>query len=81
MHPQGLAASARELVADTASRVRGAVEETAAAGREAVERELSTKVAGDEGDKAPDAEPKMPSAPDVTDPVTLDNKIKPLPLP
>jgi ElaB/YqjD/DUF883 family membrane-anchored ribosome-binding protein len=62
MHPQGLAASARELVADTAGKVRGAVEETAAAGREAVERELSTKMADDEGDNAPDAKFELPSA-------------------
>ena len=81
MHPQGLAASARERVADTASRIRDAVEETAAAGREALERELSTKAASNDGDNAPDTEAKMPSAPDVADPITLDNKIKPLPLP
>ena len=31
--------------------------------------------------RSSEAEPKMPSAPDVTDPVTLDNKVKPLPLP
>ena len=81
LHPQGLAASARELVADTAGRMRGAVEETAAAGREAVERELSTKVAGDDGGNAPDAASKIASASGGADPVTLDNKIKPLPLP
>jgi ElaB/YqjD/DUF883 family membrane-anchored ribosome-binding protein len=81
MHPQGLAASARERVADTASRVRGAVEETAVAGREALERELSTKVADDKSGQTPDTEPKLPSTSDAADPVTLDNKVKPLPLP
>lgn len=41
--PHGLAAAARERVADTAGRVRDVVEETAAAGREAVAREFETE--------------------------------------
>jgi ElaB/YqjD/DUF883 family membrane-anchored ribosome-binding protein len=41
MSPGGVAAAAREQVADAAGRVRAVVEETAAAGREALERELS----------------------------------------
>lgn len=52
MSPSGLAASAREQVADTAGRVRGVVEETAAAGREALRRELT------------DAESRARTAPD-----------------
>ena len=41
--PHGLAAAAREQVADTAGRFRDVVEESAAAGREAVARELRTE--------------------------------------
>ena len=39
--PSGLAAAARDRVADAAGRARNVVEETAAAGREALKRELS----------------------------------------
>jgi hypothetical protein len=41
MSPSGMAAGARQQVADAAGRVRTVVEETASAGREALERELS----------------------------------------
>ena len=41
--PQGLAAAAREKVTDTAGRFRDVVEESAAAGREAVARELKAE--------------------------------------
>jgi hypothetical protein len=44
--PSGLAAAARQGVADAAERVRHVVEETAAAGREAVERELGGGTTG-----------------------------------
>ena len=48
---QGIAAASREKVADVAGRARHVVEETAAAGREAVEREMS----GNNETKAADA--------------------------
>ena len=58
--PQGPAASARELVTDTAGRVRGAVEETVAAGRHALERELAAdKVACDSDSKTGDDEANL----------------------
>ena len=50
--PAGLAASAREQVADTAGRFRGVVEKSAAAGRQALERELT-----------PTTAPRLPTAP------------------
>jgi hypothetical protein len=52
MSPGGVAAAAREQVADAAGRVRAVVEETATAGREALERELSgrTSEEGKPGD-------------------------------
>lgn len=48
--PEELASSAREQVADTASRARGVVEETVAAGRDALQREMSGKEAGETAD-------------------------------
>ena len=53
---QGIAATSREKVADVAGRARHVVEETAAAGREAVKREMS----GNVGTKTADA-PSRPS--------------------
>ena len=58
LHPQGLAASAREPVADTAGRVRGAVEETAVAGREAIERELRPRLLAMRGTRSSRSSPK-----------------------
>ena len=78
MHPQAAwAASARELVADTAGRVRGAVEETAVAGRAAIERELSPKAAGDDGGNASNAKSELPSAPEAADAIDQHQEDRP----
>ncbi len=50
VRPEEMASSAREQVADTASRARGVVEETVAAGRDALQREMSGKEAGETAD-------------------------------
>jgi hypothetical protein len=49
----GIAAAAREQVADAAGRVRHVVEETATAGREALEREVSGTGGGDDKSSSP----------------------------
>ncbi len=50
VRPEEMASSAREQVADTASRARGVVEETVAAGRDALQREMSGKEVGETSD-------------------------------
>jgi ElaB/YqjD/DUF883 family membrane-anchored ribosome-binding protein len=62
----GMAAAARERVADTAGRARHVVEETAAAGREALERELSgngEKKKAAEGSAEGNGGPSVPERP------------------
>lgn len=57
MSPSQVAADAREKVADTAGKVRTVVEESAAAGRDALKREASSSAdgdrTGDRGDRRP----------------------------